>query len=175
MRFCEVTKSEINRAIRTYSTNTRREETKASTKVSDRVSDDPKDNTYMTYMTLNDSRLWMRVRARMMKGVKMNHKSSHLKDLSCSFCNGPMKESQEYLEDECPGCDFERRNLKIHTLRGRQLFWRRMKAKIEEKIKKKKGAGTAAVAGVGRINGEDCVVEQLVAGSISRTMFDYAD
>ena len=42
----------------------------------------------------------------------MNHKSSHLDNLSCSFCNGPMDESQEHLEEECPGCDFERRNLK---------------------------------------------------------------
>ena len=50
----------------------------------------------------------------------------------------------------------------MHTLRGRQIFWRRMKAKIEEKSKKKKGAEIAAVAGVGRVNGEDCVVEQLI-------------
>ena len=80
-----------------------------STKVGDRVSDDSRDNTYMTYMTymtLNNSRLWMRVRAIMMKGIKMNHKSSHLDNLSFSFCNGPMDESQEYLEEECPGSDF---------------------------------------------------------------------
>ena len=165
-----MTKGEINRAIRTHSLKSRRAEMKGSTKVGDRVSDDPKDNSYMTYMTLNDSRLWMRVRARMMKGVKMNHKSSHLKDLSCSFCNGPMEESQEHLEEECPGCDFERRTLKMHTLRGRQTFWRRMKAKIEEKRKKKKGEGTAALAGVGRVNGEDRVVEQLVGQSISSTL-----
>ena len=87
-----MTKGEIKRAIKTDSMNTRRAETKASTKVGDRVSDDPKDNTYKTYTTLNNSRLWMRVRARMMKGVKMNHKSSNRKDLSCSFCNGPMEE-----------------------------------------------------------------------------------
>jgi hypothetical protein len=67
------------------------------------------------------------------KGVKMNHKSSHRNDLSCSFCNGPMEESQEHLEEECTGCDFERRTLKMNTMRGRQTFWRRMKAKIEEK------------------------------------------
>ena len=73
-----------------------------------------------------------------------------------------MEESQEHLEDECPGCDFERRTLKT--------FWRRMKAKIEEKRKKKKGEGIAAVAGVGRVNGEDRVVEQLVDGSISSTL-----
>ena len=58
----------------------------------------------------------------------------------------------------------------MHTLRGRQIIWRRMKAKIEEKSKKKKGAGIAAVAGVGRVNGEDRVVEQLVDGSISSTL-----
>ena len=114
-----------------------------------------------------------------MKRVKMNHKSSHLKDLSCSFCNGSMEESQEHLEDECPGCDFERRTLKMHTPRGRQTFWKRMKAKIEEKNKKKKGEGIAAVAGVGRINREDRVVEQLVDDQLvvhsRRTMFDYAD
>ena len=67
----------------------------------------------------------------------------------------------------------------MHTLGGRQTVWRRMKAKIEEKSKKKKGVGIAAVAGVGRVNGEDLVVEQLVDGSISstltQTMFDYAD
>ena len=36
-----------------------------------------------------------------------------------------------------------------------------MKAKIEEKRKKKKGEGIAAVAGVGRVNREDRVVDRL--------------
>mgnify|MGYP001364769821 FL=1 len=102
MRFCDVTKGEIKKAIKIHSTKMRREEIMASTKVGDRVSDDPRDNTYMTYMTLNSSRLWMRVRARMVKGIKMNHKSSHLDNLSCSFCNGPMEESQGHLEEESP-------------------------------------------------------------------------
>ena len=137
MRFCEVTNGEINRAIRTKSWNSRRAEMAESSKVGDRASDDPKENSYMTYMTLNDCRLWMRVKARMMKAMKMNHKSSHRGDLSCSFCKGPLEESQEHLEEECTGCDFERRTLKMHTLRGRQIFLRRMQAKIEEKRKKK--------------------------------------
>ena len=93
VRFFDVTKGEIKKNIKIHSTKMRPEEIMASTKVGDRVSDDPRDNTYMTYMTLNNSRLWMRVRARMMKGVKMNHKSSHVDNLSCSFCNGPMEES----------------------------------------------------------------------------------
>ena len=56
-----------------------------------------------------------------------------------------------------------------------------MKAKIEDKIKKKKekGEGVAAVAGVGRVIGEDRVVEQLVDDQLvvhsRRTMYDYAD
>ena len=58
---------EINRAIRTLSWNSRRAEMAGSTKVGDRASDNPKENSYMKYMTLNNSRLWMRVRARMMK------------------------------------------------------------------------------------------------------------
>ena len=54
----------------------------------------------------------------------------------------------------------------MHTLRGKQTFWRRMKAKIEEKRKKKKGEGITAVAGVGRVNGEDRVVEQFRLGRL---------
>ena len=57
----------------------------------------------------------------------------------------------------------------MHTWRGRLIFWRRMKAMIEEKSKKKKGRGMAAVAR-GRVNGEDRVVEQLVGQSISSTL-----
>ena len=109
----------------------------------------------------------MRVRARMTKGVKMDHKNSYLNDLSCK---GPMEESQEHLEEDCPGCEFERRNLKMNTWRGRLTFWRRMKAMIDEK-NTNRGKGIAAVAR-GRVNGEDCVVEQLVGQSISSTLIE---
>ena len=57
----------------------------------------------------------------------------------------------------------------MHTWRGRLIFWRRMKAMIDEKSKKKKGEGMAAVAR-GCVNGEDRVVEQLVGQSISSTL-----
>ena len=84
----------------------------------------------------------MRVRARMMKGIKMNHKSSHLDNLSCSFCYGTMEESREHLEEECPGCDFKRREPEDEHLER--------KTDILEKL--------------------DRVVEQLVDGSISSTL-----
>ena len=78
-----------------------------------------------------------------------------------------MEESQEHLEEDCPGCDFERRNLKMHTWRGRLIFWRRMKAMIDEKSKT--GTGVAAVARR-CVNWEDRVVEQVVGRSFSSTL-----
>ena len=98
----------------------------------------------------------MRVRARLTKGVKVNHKRSHLKDLSCSFCKRPMEESQEHLEEECPGREFERMKLPMKNWRGQLTFWRRMTARIDNN--KKKGKGVAG----GRVNKEGRVVEKLV-------------
>ena len=39
----------------------------------DRAEDNPCDRGYLKYMTLPDSRMWMRVRARSIKGVKVNN------------------------------------------------------------------------------------------------------
>ena len=69
----------------------------------------------------------------------------------------------------------------MHTRRGKQTFWRRMRARIEEKKKKKMEGdrGAAAAAGIGRVIGEDRVVEQLVGDQLvvhsRRPMYDYAD
>ena len=43
-------------------------------KVADRVSDDPSDDNYLDRMGLTQSRIWIRYRARAVKGVKANHK-----------------------------------------------------------------------------------------------------
>ena len=43
----------------------------------------------------------------------------------------------------------------MRTLRGRQTFWRRMKAKIEEKHKKKKGEGIAELEKAKNFAGPD--------------------
>ena len=100
-----------------------------SRKVGDRLSDDPIDNNYLAFMTLPNSRIWMRYRARAIKGVKMNCKNSH-RDLSCRFCQDGDRESQEHLIN-CTGCTFERRNLDTNNWRGMVIFWRRMTAKYE--------------------------------------------
>ena len=47
-------------------------EIKASAKVGDRWSEDTMDNTYLKYMSLPNSRIWMRLRARSIRGVKVN-------------------------------------------------------------------------------------------------------
>ena len=102
-----------------------------SRKVGDRLSDNPIDNNYLSFMGLYNSRLWMRYRARAIKGVKMNCKNSH-RDLSCRFCPEEVQESQEDLLDY-DGCMFERRNLDINSWRGMVIFWRRVTAKYEAK------------------------------------------
>ena len=107
-----------------------KEEVEASRKVGDRVTDNPRDREYLTYMTLPDSRIWMRVRARSIKGVKVNKKRSH-NNLSCRFCEDDTEESQEHLE-VCRGGDFERRKLKLTNSKGKVTFWRRMTKKINE-------------------------------------------
>ena len=100
-----------------------------SRKVGDRLSVDPIDNNYLRYMTLPNSRVWMRYRARAIKGVKMNCKNS-LRDLSYRFWPEGAQESQEPLLD-CTGCRFERRNLDTSNWRGMVIFWRRVTAKYE--------------------------------------------
>ena len=70
----------------------------------------------------------MRVRARSIKGVKVNNKRSFV-NLSCRFCDDGSQESQEHLET-CGGCVFERRNLDMTRWKGQVIFWRRMTAKL---------------------------------------------
>ena len=66
-------RGDINRAIKKHSERMIKEEVEASRKVGDRATDNPRDREYLTYMTLPDSRIWMRVRARSIKGVKVNN------------------------------------------------------------------------------------------------------
>ena len=129
LRFTTVSKGDIKRAVKKQSTADKRLAMEESRKVGDRVTDNPIDNNYLAYMSLHNSRVWIRYRARAIKGVKVNCKGSH-RDLSCRFCHEGVQESQEHLRD-CTGCIFERRNLDTNTWMGLVIFWRRMTAKYE--------------------------------------------
>ena len=102
----------------------------ASRKVGDRATEDPDDRTYLSCITLPNSRIRMRVRARSIKGVRVNNKRS-FNNLSCRFCDDNTEESQEHLE-VCSGCDFEKRALKMTKWKGKVIFWRRMTIKIRD-------------------------------------------
>ena len=100
-------------------------------KVRDRVDDDS-EKSYLEYMTLQDSRIWIRIRARSIKGVKYNNKGSFKDSLNCRFCSEDIHETQEHLQ-ECSGTWYERRNLSLddsNNWKAVLLFWRRMSVKI---------------------------------------------
>ena len=129
-KYATTCRADINRAIWKHSERTIKEEVEASRKVGDRAEDNPRDRGYLKYMTLPDSRIWMRVRARSIKGVKVNNKRSY-NNLSCRFCDDDTEESQEHLV-VCRGGDFERRKLKMAKWEGKVTFWRRMTKKISD-------------------------------------------
>ena len=105
-----------------------------SSKCSDRVTDNPEDNSYLACLPLSMSRIWIRYRARCIPEVKVNVKGSHKGNLKCRFCTSNESESQEHLE-VCEGTERERRGLPdIMEGRGdwRELlkFWGRMMKKL---------------------------------------------
>ena len=112
-------------------------------KVADRLTDNPEDNNYLNCLPLHKSRLWFRYRARAIKGVKYNCKSSY-PNLNCRFCDRQIIETQEHLET-CEGNSFERRglnNLADRDWKDTLKFWERMSIKLEkwkknEDLKKK--------------------------------------
>ena len=63
----QVSKGDITNAILKHSSAGTKEEVEASRKVGDRATADPDHRKYLTYMTLPNSRMWMRVRARSIK------------------------------------------------------------------------------------------------------------
>ena len=130
-RTSTIQKGAIKTAIAKQSWKERRAAMVESRKVGDRLTDNPADNTYLQFMSLHNSRIWFRYRARAIKGVKVNQKNSY-RDLSCRFCQDGVQESQEHLI-ECRGCWHERRNLDLYNWKGMVIFWRRMTAKYEAK------------------------------------------
>ena len=55
-----VSKGDIKQAIARYSNADLKEEMQNSRKVGDRWTDNPMDNAYLKYMSLPNSRIWMR-------------------------------------------------------------------------------------------------------------------
>ena len=129
-RFHETTKGSIKEATRVADIKDRREEMENSKKVGDRMSDNTDHREYMKVLSLAEARVWMRVRARGIKGVKINCKSSFA-DLSCRHCGSEAQESQEHLE-VCMATDHERRGLDMSTNVGLLAFWRRMSVKLNK-------------------------------------------
>ena len=100
--------------------------------MADRVTENEEDNKYLGKLTLPMSRIWIRYRARAIKGVKVNFKSSFREYLRCRLCTANKNESQEHLE-KCEGTAFERRGLRgleVGHWRDVLLFWRRMRVKM---------------------------------------------
>ena len=98
-------------------------------KVSDGLSDDPEDNSYVNSMTLSKVRVWIRYRARAIAGIKGNFKKSHANNMGCRLCSDTSDETQEHLE-LCDGTIFERRGLDLSDWRGKLDFWKRMTKKM---------------------------------------------
>ena len=83
--FNKVNKSTIKQATEAIDKKEKRTDMENSKKVGDRLTDNPKDNTYLSEMSLLRSRIWIRHRVRMIKGVKYN--------LSCRFCQSGEEET----------------------------------------------------------------------------------
>ena len=62
------------------------EEMQKKKKVSDRLTENPEDNSYIHTLSLPETRIWIRYRGRAINGVKGNFKNSHTDDMKCRFC-----------------------------------------------------------------------------------------
>ena len=93
----------------------------SSEKVSDRLSDNPEDNSYINKMSLPKVRVWIRYRARATAGVKGNFRHSHVNNMGCRLSSQDSDETQEHLQ-LCEGTKFERKGLDTWTREtGRDL------------------------------------------------------
>ena len=130
-RFHQDPKATINKAISLACRRERKRDMEDSRKVRDRMSDDRETFEYLKVMPLKESRIWMRYRARAIKGVKDNCRASHA-DLTCNLCDEQVTETQEHLE-ACNGCAIERRGLNMETMKDKLKFWSRMTVKLENR------------------------------------------
>ena len=126
---CNLTKGQIKSSLEELIKNNAKKEVENCKKISDRMSENPQDNSYLDRMGLTYSRVWIRHRCRMIKDVKMNFKRSWKNNLTCRFCNQE-DESQEHLETVCTEVSHERRGLDLEKVTGKVSFWLRMERKF---------------------------------------------
>ena len=88
---------------------------------------------YLSYRNLEEARVWIRYRSRMIAGVKANKSSMHRNDMICRCCESDEEETQEHLE-VCKGTENKRQGLENwDRWQTRVTFWRRMQKKAEER------------------------------------------
>ena len=124
-------KREIKTAVKQQDKKEIQEQLESSKKVGHRLTDNPDDWSYLNNMPLHTARLWVRIRAYAIKGVKMNQKGSYKADLNCRFCTTKVPETQEHLEI-CAGMEFERWGLDLAERDGVLKFWRRVTVKLSK-------------------------------------------
>ena len=61
---------------------------------------------YLSYINLRNARQWIRVRSKMIRGVKKNLSSAHKNNMECRCCDSGAEERQEHLEG-CAGTERE--------------------------------------------------------------------
>ena len=129
LMFNSYSKKDIKEAIKNAMKKEFLNEMQRSTKVNDRLSEDPDDNSYIYRMPLSKVRVWIRYRARAIAGVKGNFRHSYVNNMDCRLCSEKSDETQEHLQ-LCEGTRFERRGLDLGDWRGLLDFWRRMTKKM---------------------------------------------
>ena len=84
-------------------------------------------------MNVRNARLWIRIRSRMIKGVKKNRSSAHRDDMTCRCCDSGEDETQEHLE-VCAGTGNKQRGPEDwEKWQTRVMFWKRMTKKLAER------------------------------------------
>ena len=126
-----LTESEIKRAVKNKIIEECLERMESSKKVADRIELNPNERHYLQTLSLPNSRVYFRYRARSLANVKMNAKGSWKENLTCRCCDSDVQESQEHLE-VCRGTEFERRGLGMEGFMGKVTFWRRMTVKMRQ-------------------------------------------
>ena len=94
-----LSKRQIKSAVQKAITEQNRNNMLSFKKVADRVSGNSSDDNYLDRMGLTQSRIWIRYRARAIKGIKANHKRSWKNDRNGGvWQSGISKSLAEYVQ-----------------------------------------------------------------------------